>query len=68
MPYYREAPCQYNCSVHGDKPNVIRGHIEVVTHEVIQGWIYSADGAIRAVHRGPLTAEIVEREILPALR
>jgi cytochrome c biogenesis protein CcmG/thiol:disulfide interchange protein DsbE len=35
---------------------------------VPETFVISADGAIRAVHRGPLTAEIVEREILPALR
>jgi cytochrome c biogenesis protein CcmG, thiol:disulfide interchange protein DsbE len=31
-------------------------------------FVIGADGAIRAVHRGPLTPEVVAREILPALR
>jgi cytochrome c biogenesis protein CcmG/thiol:disulfide interchange protein DsbE len=35
---------------------------------VPETFVVSADGRIRAVHRGPLTPEIVEREILPALR
>lgn len=35
---------------------------------VPETFVIGADGTIRAVHRGPLTAEIVEREILPALR
>lgn len=34
---------------------------------VPETFVIGADGAIRAVHRGPLTAEIVQREILPAL-
>jgi cytochrome c biogenesis protein CcmG/thiol:disulfide interchange protein DsbE len=35
---------------------------------VPETFVIGADGRIRAVHRGPLTPEIVEREILPALR
>lgn len=35
---------------------------------VPETFVIGADGAIRGVHRGPLTADIVEREILPALR
>ena len=34
---------------------------------VPETFVIGADGAIRAVHRGPLTSEIVEREIMPAL-
>lgn len=34
---------------------------------VPETFVIGADGRIRAVHRGPLTPEIVEREILPAL-
>ncbi len=34
---------------------------------VPETFVISADGRIRAVHRGPLTPQIVEREILPAL-
>ncbi len=30
--------------------------------------VIGADGRIRAIHRGPLTPEIVARDILPALR
>lgn len=35
---------------------------------VPETYVIAADGRVRAVHRGPLTAEIVQREILPALR
>jgi cytochrome c biogenesis protein CcmG/thiol:disulfide interchange protein DsbE len=31
-------------------------------------FVIGADGAIHAVHRGPLTPEIIEQEILPALQ
>ncbi|MBL8538555.1 MAG: DsbE family thiol:disulfide interchange protein [Hyphomonadaceae bacterium] len=31
-------------------------------------FVVGADGVVRAVHRGPLTPEIVEHEIRPALR
>ena len=31
-------------------------------------FVIGADGAIRAVHRGPLTPEVVEETILPALQ
>ena len=34
---------------------------------VPETFVVGPDGAIRAVHRGPLTPEIIEREILPAL-
>jgi cytochrome c biogenesis protein CcmG/thiol:disulfide interchange protein DsbE len=34
---------------------------------VPETFVIGADGKIRAVHRGPLTPEIVRREILPAL-
>jgi len=34
---------------------------------VPETFVVGADGAVRAVHRGPLTPEIVEAEILPAL-
>lgn len=34
---------------------------------VPETFVVGADGAIRAVHRGPLTAEIVAEEIMPAL-
>jgi cytochrome c biogenesis protein CcmG/thiol:disulfide interchange protein DsbE len=35
---------------------------------VPETFVIGEDGDIRAVHRGPLTPEIVEHEILPALR
>jgi cytochrome c biogenesis protein CcmG/thiol:disulfide interchange protein DsbE len=35
---------------------------------VPETFVIGADGRIRAVHRGPLTPDIVQREILPALR
>jgi cytochrome c biogenesis protein CcmG/thiol:disulfide interchange protein DsbE len=31
-------------------------------------FVIGADGTIRAVYRGPLTPEVIEEEILPALR
>lgn len=34
---------------------------------VPETFVIGADGTVRAVHRGPLTAQIVENEILPAL-
>ncbi|MBS0385363.1 MAG: DsbE family thiol:disulfide interchange protein [Proteobacteria bacterium] len=34
---------------------------------VPETFVVSADGRIRAAHRGPLTPDIVQREILPAL-
>ena len=38
-----------------------------VAGAVPETFVIGADGAIRAVHRGPLTDEIAAREILPAL-
>jgi cytochrome c biogenesis protein CcmG/thiol:disulfide interchange protein DsbE len=35
---------------------------------VPETYVIGADGRVRAVHRGPLTGEIINREILPALR
>ncbi|MGE0740802.1 MAG: DsbE family thiol:disulfide interchange protein [Hyphomonadaceae bacterium] len=35
---------------------------------VPETFVIGADGTVRAVHRGPLTPEIVEEEILPALQ
>lgn len=41
--------------------------LELGAAGVPETFVIGADGAIRAVHRGPLTPEIVEREILPAM-
>lgn len=38
-----------------------------VAGAVPETFVIGADGRVRAVHRGPLTAEVVQREILPAL-
>ncbi len=38
-----------------------------VAGAVPETFVIGADGRIRAVHRGPLTEEVVAREILPAL-
>jgi cytochrome c biogenesis protein CcmG/thiol:disulfide interchange protein DsbE len=35
---------------------------------VPETFVIGADGEIKAVHRGPLTQEVVERTIIPALR
>lgn len=35
---------------------------------VPETYVIGADGRVRAVHRGPLTGDIINREILPALR
>jgi len=35
---------------------------------VPETYVISSDGRIRAVYRGPLTADVIQREILPALR
>lgn len=34
---------------------------------VPETFVIGADGAVRAAHRGPLTEDVIEREILPAL-
>jgi cytochrome c biogenesis protein CcmG, thiol:disulfide interchange protein DsbE len=41
--------------------------LELGAAGVPETFVIGADGAIRAVHRGPLTPDIIEREILPAL-
>lgn len=41
--------------------------LELGTTGVPETFVVGADGAIRAVHRGPLTGDVVERTIMPAL-
>jgi cytochrome c biogenesis protein CcmG/thiol:disulfide interchange protein DsbE len=41
--------------------------LEVGTAGVPETFVIGADGSVRAVHRGPLTLDVIEREILPAL-
>ena len=41
--------------------------LELGTAGVPETFVISGDGTIRAVHRGPLTREVVETTILPAL-
>lgn len=41
--------------------------LELGTAGVPETFVIGADGAIRAVHRGPLTNEVLQRTILPAL-
>lgn len=42
--------------------------LELGVQGVPETFVIGVDGRIAAVHRGPLTREAVEREILPALR
>lgn len=42
--------------------------LELGVSKVPETFVVGADGRLAYVHRGPLTAEIVERDLLPALR
>lgn len=42
--------------------------LELGAAGVPETFVVGADGAIRAVHRGPLAPEVIESDILPALR
>jgi cytochrome c biogenesis protein CcmG/thiol:disulfide interchange protein DsbE len=58
----------------GDPYNVVvldpdgRFGLELGMVGVPETFVIGADGAVRAVHRGPLTPEVIEETILPALR
>jgi cytochrome c biogenesis protein CcmG/thiol:disulfide interchange protein DsbE len=41
--------------------------LELGTAGVPETFVIGADGTIRAVHRGPLTREVIEQTITPAL-